>query len=205
MKDKRIKLFYTDKSAELCGRIILKVYRYENYGRKAGRADVCRHTQQRRFQGVLRGRGQQGGGDGIPDGLYYFDPTSDELVELPAGGSAPSASSGTLSPTNAKARRANIETLKGAFPPNEIMQAAGITLFFTGILDRIVWRYKEAAYRELQLDAGSYAGLVAILAHWRRNTSKYVCRYTDYNYHNRATAYYKQHHKRPHLIIQLIF
>ena len=65
MKDKRIKLFYTDKSAELCGRIILKVYRYENYGRKAGRADVCRHTQQRRFQGVLRGRGQQGGGDVI--------------------------------------------------------------------------------------------------------------------------------------------
>ena len=96
-------------------------------------------------------------GQNIPDGLYYFDPTSDELVELPAGGSAPSASSGTLSPTNAKARRANIETLKGAFPPNEIMQAAGITLFFTGILDRIVWRYKEAAYRELQLDAGSYA------------------------------------------------
>ncbi|WP_458451024.1 nitroreductase family protein [Fibrobacter sp.] len=103
-------------------------------------------------------------GQNIPDGLYYFDPTSDELVELPAGGSAPSASSGTLSPTNAKARRANIETLKDAFPPNEIMQTAGITLFFTGILDRIVWRYKEAAYRELQLDAGSYAGLVAILA-----------------------------------------
>ena len=93
-------------------------------------------------------------GQNIPDGLYYFDPTSDELVELPAGGSG----------AGVKAKRANIETLKGAFPPNEIMQIAGITLFFTGILDRIVWRYKEAAYRELQLDAGSYAGLVAILA-----------------------------------------
>ncbi|MBR1744565.1 MAG: hypothetical protein IJ734_00985, partial [Fibrobacter sp.] len=32
-------------------------------------------------------------GQNIPDGLYYFDPTSDELVELPAGGSAPSAGS----------------------------------------------------------------------------------------------------------------
>ena len=89
-------------------------------------------------------------GQRIPDGLYYFDVGADELVELPA--------------ENAKARRANIENLKGAFPPNEIMQAAGITLFFTGILDRVVWRYKESAYRELQLDAGSYAGLVAILA-----------------------------------------
>lgn len=93
-------------------------------------------------------------GQNVPDGLYFFDAGSDELVELPAGG--PGA--------GVKARRANIETLKGAFPPNEIMQAAGITLFFTGILDRIVWRYKEAAYRELELDAGSYAGLVAILA-----------------------------------------
>lgn len=89
-------------------------------------------------------------GQRIPDGLYYFDSASDELVELPA--------------ENAKARRSNIENLKAAFPPNEIMQVAGITLFFTGILDRVVWRYKESAYRELQLDAGSYAGLVAILA-----------------------------------------
>ena len=92
-------------------------------------------------------------GQRVPDGLYYYDIPAGELVELPAG-----------SPNSAKARRANVENLKGAFAPNEIMQAAGITLFFTGLLDRIVWRYKEAAYRELEIDAGSYAGLVAILA-----------------------------------------
>ena len=103
-------------------------------------------------------------GQRIPDGLYYFDSASGELVTLPAGGSAASASSGTLSPTSVKARRANIERLCAAFPTGDYIREAGITLFFTGILDRVVWRYKEAAYRELQLDTGSYAGLVAILA-----------------------------------------
>jgi len=94
-------------------------------------------------------------GQRIPDGLYYFDAPAGELVELPVAGAASAG---------AKAKRANIENLKAAFPPNEFMDTAGITLFFTGILDRIVWRYKEAAYRELEIDAGSYAGLVAILA-----------------------------------------
>lgn len=89
-------------------------------------------------------------GQRVPDGLYYFDSASGELVTLPA--------------ENAKARRANIERLCAAFPTGDYIREAGITLFFTGILDRVVWRYKEAAYRELQLDTGSYAGLVAILA-----------------------------------------
>ena len=96
-------------------------------------------------------------GERIPDGLYYFDSASGELVALPAGGS-------TGSSTSAKARRANIETLCAAFPTGEYIRGANITLFFTGIFDRVVWRYKEAAYRELQIDAGSYAGLVSILA-----------------------------------------
>ena len=89
-------------------------------------------------------------GERIPDGLYYFDSVSGELVALPA--------------ENAKARRANIESLYAAFPTGDFIRGANITLFFTGIFDRIVWRYKEAAYRELQIDAGSYAGLVSILA-----------------------------------------
>lgn len=89
-------------------------------------------------------------GERIPDGLYYFDSASGELVALPA--------------ENAKARRANIESLYAAFPTGDFIRGANITLFFTGIFDRIVWRYKEAAYRELQIDAGSYAGLVSILA-----------------------------------------
>lgn len=89
-------------------------------------------------------------GERFPDGLYYYDSGEGELVLLPA--------------ENAKARRANIEKLCAAFPANEFMQTAGITLFFTGILDRAVWRYKEAAYREIQLDVGSFAGLVSILA-----------------------------------------
>ena len=89
-------------------------------------------------------------GERIPDGLYYFDSASGELVALPA--------------ENAKARRANIESLCAAFPTGDYIRGANITLFFTGIFDRVVWRYKEAAYRELQIDAGSYAGLVSILA-----------------------------------------
>lgn len=89
-------------------------------------------------------------GQRVPDGLYYFDSAAGELVQLPA--------------ENAKARRANIERLLAAFPQNEFVGTAQITLFFTGVFDRIVWRYKEAAYRELQIDAGSYAGLVSILA-----------------------------------------
>lgn len=89
-------------------------------------------------------------GERFPDGLYYYDYVEGELVQLPA--------------ENAKARRANIDKLCAAFPPNEIMQAAGISLFFTGILDRAVWRYKEGAYRELEIDTGSIAGLVSILA-----------------------------------------
>lgn len=89
-------------------------------------------------------------GERIPDGLYYFDSASGELVALLA--------------ENAKVRRANIESLCAAFPTGDYIRGANITLFFTGIFDRVVWRYKEAAYRELQIDAGSYAGLVSILA-----------------------------------------
>ena len=102
-------------------------------------------------------------GERIPDGLYYFDSASGELVALPAGSS-------TGSSTSAKARRANIERLCAAFPTGDYIRGANITLFFTGIFDRVVWRYKEAAYRELQIDAGSYAGLVSILAvaRWHR-------------------------------------
>lgn len=89
-------------------------------------------------------------GERFPDGLYYYDCGENELVLLPA--------------ENAKARRANIEKLCAAFPANDFMGQASVSLFFTGILDRAVWRYKEAAYRELQLDVGSFAGLVSILS-----------------------------------------
>lgn len=89
-------------------------------------------------------------GETVPDGLYYFDRESGELVALPF--------------ESAKEKKTTIANLQNAFPKNEFIQNASITLFLTGILDRAVWRFKEAAYHEVQLDVGSYAGLVSILA-----------------------------------------
>lgn len=89
-------------------------------------------------------------GETVPDGLYFFEQESGKLVSL--YGMAP------------KEEKSGIKRLMDAFPQNEFIQNASITLFFTGILDRSVWRFKDAAYREVLLDAGSYVGLVSILA-----------------------------------------
>ena len=89
-------------------------------------------------------------GQSVPDDLYKFDADAQELVAFPW--------------ENAKVKKTRLEALVHAFADGDFIEEAPITLFFTAVLDRAVWRFKEAAYRELELDVGSYVGLTSILA-----------------------------------------
>ena len=86
----------------------------------------------------------------VPDDLYKFDYETRELVAYPW--------------ENAKLKKTRMEALVKAFADGSFIEEAPITLFFTAVLDRAVWRFKEAAYRELELDVGSYVGLASISA-----------------------------------------
>ena len=86
----------------------------------------------------------------VPDDLYKFDYETRELVAYPW--------------ENAKLKKTRMEALVKAFADGNFIEEAPITLFFTAVLDRAVWRFKEAAYRELELDVGSYVGLASISA-----------------------------------------
>ena len=70
----------------------------------------------------------------VPDDLYKFDYETRELVAYPW--------------ENAKLKKTRMEALVKAFADGNFIEEAPITLFFTAVLDRAVWRFKEAAYRE---------------------------------------------------------
>ena len=89
-------------------------------------------------------------GQSVPDDLYKFDYETRELVAYPW--------------ENAKLKKTRLEALVKAFADGNFIEEAPITLFFTALLDRAVWRFKEAAYHELELDVGSYVGLASISA-----------------------------------------
>ena len=89
-------------------------------------------------------------GQSVPDDLYKFDTETQELVAFPW--------------ENAKVKKTRLDALVHAFADGNFIEEAPVTLFFTAILGRAVWRFKEAAYRELELDVGSYVGLTSILA-----------------------------------------
>ena len=71
----------------------------------------------------------------VPDGVYYYDAESRELVSI--------GSKQTMS------------ALVDAFPEKEFVSQADCLYVFVGMMERAVWRFREAAYRQVQMDVGS--------------------------------------------------
>ena len=80
----------------------------------------------------------------IPDGVYYVDREDSKLVKL--GGS--------------DVRKA----ILSAFPEPEFITEAQTIFLYTGILERAVWRFREASYRQVQMDVGSACANTILLA-----------------------------------------
>lgn len=71
----------------------------------------------------------------VPCGVYYFDQSCREYVLI-----------GEKSMMNAVAE---------AFPDEEFIREAPILYLYTGVLEQAVWRFREAAYRQVQKDVGA--------------------------------------------------
>ena len=80
----------------------------------------------------------------VPDGVYYVDGDDSKLVQL--GG---------------KDAR---ESILAAFPEREFVIEAQTIFIYAGVLERAVWRFREAAYRQVQMDVGSACANTILLA-----------------------------------------
>ena len=80
----------------------------------------------------------------IPDGVYYVDREDSKLVKL--GG--------------ADVRK----SILSAFPEPEFITEAQTIFLYTGLLERAVWRFREAAYRQVQMDVGAACANTILLA-----------------------------------------
>lgn len=80
----------------------------------------------------------------VPDGVYYVDCDENKLVML--GGD--------------DARKAVLL----AFPEQEFVREAETVFIYTGLLERAVWRFREAAYRQVQMDVGAACANTILLA-----------------------------------------
>ena len=56
------------------------------------------------------------------------------------------------------------KAILSAFPEQEFVKEAQTIFLYTGILERAVWRFREAAYRQVQMDVGSACANTILLA-----------------------------------------
>lgn len=94
---------------------------------------------------VLRGRN-------LPDGVYAFDP---------AGRSGAPDVVGQLVKIGGKEE---MKRLAEEFPDKDFLLDTPVLYIFTGILERSVWRFKEAAYARVLQDVGACTGSVMLSA-----------------------------------------
>ena len=80
----------------------------------------------------------------IPDGVYYVDSESSKFVQL--GG--------------ADVR----EAILSSFPECDFVKEAQTIFIYTGLLERAVWRFREAAYRQVQMDVGAFCANTILVA-----------------------------------------
>ena len=92
---------------------------------------------------VIRGRH-------MPDGVYAYDA---------AGRSGAPDVVGQLVRIGG---RDEMKKIVAAFPDKEFAEEAPLLYIFTGLLERAVWHYREAAYAQVMQDAGSCAASVML-------------------------------------------
>lgn len=73
--------------------------------------------------------------DDVPAGVYYFDVRSQELVRVGDKNAALSVCS--------------------AFPESDLLKQSQAMFVYCGVMAQNVWRFKEAAYRRVQIDVGA--------------------------------------------------
>lgn len=83
----------------------------------------------------------------IPDGVYYCDKENNQLVKV--------------------GEKSEMDEIASAFPGSEFVANVPTLYLFTGLLGRIVWRLKEAAYREVEKDVGSAVGNIVLFSKGR--------------------------------------
>lgn len=93
---------------------------------------------------VLRGRR-------IPDGIYAYESSA-------ARGAS---KAGQLVKIGGKDE---MRRLAGAFPDSEFLLDTPILYIFTGVLERMVWRFKEGAYSRVEQDVGACVASVMLHA-----------------------------------------
>jgi hypothetical protein len=80
----------------------------------------------------------------VPDGVYYYDIESQELVNI---GSKPM-----------------VAAIVAAFPDKDVVAQAEEFYLYAGVMERSVWRFREAAYRQVQVDVGAACANTMIYA-----------------------------------------
>lgn len=71
----------------------------------------------------------------VPDGVYYLDQESQELVCI--------------------GNKQKMAAVVDAFPEKEFVSKAEELYLYAGQMDRAVWRFREAAYRQVEMDVGA--------------------------------------------------
>lgn len=71
----------------------------------------------------------------VPDGVYFFDAEASELVKI-----------------REKDALAEVEE---AFTEKDFVKEAQMLYIYTGVLETAVWKFREAAYRQVQMDVGA--------------------------------------------------
>lgn len=74
-------------------------------------------------------------GGEVPDGVYYYDKDSFELVKI--------------------GNREVMEDVVDAFPEKETVKEASELYLYVGRMGRSVWHFREAAYRQVEMDVGA--------------------------------------------------
>lgn len=71
----------------------------------------------------------------VPDGVYFFDAETSELVKI-------------------RGKEALLE-VEEAFTEKDFVKEAQVLYIYTGVLETAVWKFREAAYRQVQMDVGA--------------------------------------------------
>lgn len=74
-------------------------------------------------------------GGEVPDGVYFFDAETSELVKIHG--------------------KEALTEVEDAFTEKDFVKEAQVLYIYTGMLETAVWKYREAAYRQVQMDVGA--------------------------------------------------
>ena len=100
---------------------------------------------------IIRGRT-------IPDGVYAYDPDGNSSVPDVVG---------QLVRIGGKDE---MKKMVAAFPDKDVVENAPLLYVFTGVMERSVWRFREAAYAQVLQDVGACAA--SVLLHQKSKGAK---------------------------------